>query len=451
MRIEELASEHRSLVGASAKLKELDQGIARVDARLKAERDRRDGLVAQARSLAEADARDRALLADRETLLLAYDHVDLDAFVAALAPYLARPFPLPEWELIEAQRESSRDAIARDQEAARRAEADAHRGLELAMARYCTPPAAIATKYPGWSADVIDLRADAAYLEEFERVHERISKEDLPKYQQRFRQYLNDRMLEELVDFSQSLDTARREIEEGVAELNESLGQILYNRNPPTYIEIQARATTDVQVREFREKLRGAIGDAALIAQGDEAELEHAFGRTRDLVLALRGDDAWRRKVLDVRNWLQFSAMERHKADGSQKQYYQDSRSLSGGEKAKLAYTILASAIAFQFGIRAADTRARSFRFVIVDEAFSKVDPANAAYAMELFRTLELQLMVVTPLDKINVVEDYVSAVHFVENRDQRRSSVYNMTLERYLESKEEYRKAGRGVAEPLS
>ncbi len=62
---------------------------------------------------------------------------------------------------------------------------------------------------------------------------------------------------------------------------------------------------------------------------------------------------------------------------------YEDSQSLSGGEKAKLAYTILASTTAFQFGIREAETRPRSFRFVILDEAFSKVDPDNAAYAME--------------------------------------------------------------------
>jgi uncharacterized protein YPO0396 len=142
--------------------------------------------------------------------------------------------------------------------------------------------------------------------------------------------------------------------------------------------------------------------------------------------------------------------MERHRADGTQRQFYQDSRSLSGGEKAKLAYTILASAIAFQFGIRAVDSRPRSFRFVVVDEAFSKVDPENAAYAMELFRTLELQLMVLTPLDKINVVEDYVRAVHYVENRDHKRSAVYNMTLEVYRKNKEEYMKAAGRVEEPV-
>ncbi len=81
----------------------------------------------------------------------------------------------------------------------------------------------------------------------------------------------------------------------------------------------------------------------------------------------------------------------------------------------------------------------------MVDEAFSRVDPENATYAMELFRTLQLQLMVVTPLDKINIrVEDYVRAVHYVELRDRKRSAVYTMTLEVYRDRKREYLDQGR-------
>jgi uncharacterized protein YPO0396 len=50
----------------------------------------------------------------------------------------------------------------------------------------------------------------------------------------------------------------------------------------------------------------------------------------------------------------------------------------SGGHKEKLAYTILAAALAFQFGLasgKSADRNAgsaRSFRFVVIDEAFDR-------------------------------------------------------------------------------
>jgi uncharacterized protein YPO0396 len=246
-------------------------------------------------------------------------------------------------------------------------------------------------------------------------------------------------MLEDLVSFNESLNHSLGEIEAGVAEINSS------QPNPPTqpshFHRLEARRSNNRRAG-LRAGLKSTIADAGRIARQDEAEMERTFVALKRFINELDADEAWRRRVLDVRNWLQFAAIERYQADRQQKQYYEDSQSLSGGEKAKLAYTILASAIAFQFGIREAETRPRSFRFVIIDEAFSKVDPDNAAYAMELFKTLELQLMVVTPLDKINVVEEYVRAVHYVENRDRRRSAVYNLSLEEYRARREQHERA---------
>ena len=141
--------------------------------------------------------------------------------------------------------------------------------------------------------------------------------------------------------------------------------------------------------------------------------------------------------MTDVRNWLEFGAIEKHRLDESPKRYYDDSQGLSGGEKAKLAYTILASAIAYQFGINQKGEQARSFRFVVVDEAFSKVDPENALFAMELFKQLNLQLMVVTPLDKINIVEKFIHSVHYTENKNRQNSAVYDLTIQEYLARKE--------------
>ena len=117
------------------------------------------------------------------------------------------------------------------------------------------------------------------------------------------------------------------------------------------------------------------------------------------------------------------------------KQFYNDSASLSGGEKAKLTYTILASAIAYQFALDKKDSG--SFRFVIIDEAFSKSDAANSEYAMKLFKQLDLQVMVVTPLDKINIVEDYISSIHMTENKNTDDSRLISMTIEKYKEQSE--------------
>jgi len=77
---------------------------------------------------------------------------------------------------------------------------------------------------------------------------------------------------------------------------------------------------------------------------------------------------------------------ERYRHDHTEKEYHTDSSGKSGGQKVKLAYTILASAIAYQFGLSQNSGNPKSFRLVVIDEAFSRLDDGNAHYAMELFR-----------------------------------------------------------------
>jgi uncharacterized protein YPO0396 len=51
---------------------------------------------------------------------------------------------------------------------------------------------------------------------------------------------------------------------------------------------------------------------------------------------------------------------------------------------------------------------------------------------LQLFQQLSLQLLIVTPLQKIHVIEPYVSAVGFVHNEDGSRSMLRNLTIEEY-------------------
>ena len=48
---------------------------------------------------------------------------------------------------------------------------------------------------------------------------------------------------------------------------------------------------------------------------------------------------------------------------------------------------------------------------------------------MELCRQLHLQLLVVTPEDKMHIVEPYISAIHFVKRNNNRNSIVFDMPI----------------------
>jgi uncharacterized protein YPO0396 len=147
-------------------------------------------------------------------------------------------------------------------------------------------------------------------------------------------------------------------------------------------------------------------------------------------------DRKWTAKVTDVRNWFEFAASERRCTDHSEYEHYSDSGGKSGGEKEKLAYTILAASLAYQFGLEWASVPSRSFRFVVIDEAFGRGSDESAEFALTLFAKLHLQLLIVTPLQKIHVIEPFVKSVAFVDIEDDRYSRLLNMSIEEYQERK---------------
>ena len=147
-------------------------------------------------------------------------------------------------------------------------------------------------------------------------------------------------------------------------------------------------------------------------------------------------DRRWTAKVTDVRNWFVFAASERWREDDSEHEHYSDSGGKSGGQKEKLAYTILAASLAYQFGLEWGAVRSRSFRFVVIDEAFGRGSDESAQYGLRLFAQLNLQLLIVTPLQKIHIIEPFVSSVGFVHNEDGRASKLRNLSIEEYRAEK---------------
>ena len=144
----------------------------------------------------------------------------------------------------------------------------------------------------------------------------------------------------------------------------------------------------------------------------------------------------WRDKVIDVRHWFDFATREVEKESGQTRSFYQDSSGQSGGEKAKLAFTILVAAIAYQYDLDPNGRTPGRFHFVIVDEMFSKVDDQNAEYALRLFQQFGLQLLIVAPLDsKARVTEPFVDCyLHVVKDEATHRSQLYSMTAREYDE-----------------
>ena len=209
--------------------------------------------------------------------------------------------------------------------------------------------------------------------------------------------------------------------------------KIPFDKASRTHLQLEMRPSGDRDHKEFDRLLLESFPDVRDIISDSEEKRVEIYKGIRTFLDRYRKDDALRTKVLDTRRKYVFSAKEVN-ADETTKLYYQDTGALSGGEKAKLTYTILAASIAYQFNLDDSDNLKKGpFRFVILDEAFSKSDARNSEYALQLFKELDLQLMVITPRNGINIVEGYVSSLHLLEkNEDGRTSRVSGMTIEEY-------------------
>ena len=272
---------------------------------------------------------------------------------------------------------------------------------------------------------------------EYRDLLDRLRSDDLPRFEESFKALLNENAINEVAAFQSNLNKAQESIRERIRVINLSLRSIDYN--PGRYILLEAHPSPDVQVRDFRAQLR-ACTEGAVSGGDDEQYAEAKFLMVRAILERFRGragtaeqDLRWTRQVTDVRNWFVFAASERWKETDEEHEHYSDSGGKSGGQKEKLAYTVLAASLAYQFGLEWGEVRSRSFRFVVIDEAFGRGSDESARFGLKLFESLNLQLLIVTPLQKIRVIEPHVRSLGFVVNEEGRNSMLRVLSIEEHL------------------
>jgi uncharacterized protein YPO0396 len=437
--IEELKAEKRALETTSdvlqqlmAKQKQVTDGLERLEDKAGKLRERLGANEKDARDIAEAIEECRAILGETPVT----DDAGVLAAVGRLTEAALGDKPLT-YKNTAAVESTVRNGLTDTIDALSKRIARAAESTVRQMADF-------RNKYPNETTDV-DASLEAAA--DYNRLLEQLVGNDLPRFEDQFKDLLNQNTIREVVAFNAFLDSRRQNIMDRIGEINLSLSGIPYNTG--RHIQLEHQATSDQDVREFGSDLRacseGTIGETDQYSEQKYLQVERLIDRFRGREGLTDLDRKWTAKVTDVRNWFTFSASEKWTETGEEYEHFTDSGGKSGGQKEKLAYTILAAALAFQFGLgsgKGAGRNAgsgRSFRFVVIDEAFGRGSDESARYGLELFQRMKLQLLIVTPLQKIHVIEPFVSHVGFVANTTGDDSQLRNMTIQEYREEKEQY------------
>lgn len=282
------------------------------------------------------------------------------------------------------------------------------------------------------------LRADPLYADGFVAALDRIEREELPQHRERFEQYLSENLVGTLVMLQHRLDQHQEDIDERIREINEALRAIEYTDD--TYVELRLVQRPSAEVAEFKRALRECFERGITPSAEDHLLI---FQRVRALLEGFEREADRTQRVLDVRGWLSAGIRERRRNDDGEVNFYAATTGKSGGQKAKLAFTILASALCAQYGLTTAAPDAPNFRLVVIDEAFSRTDETNSTRAMQLFARLGFQLIIVGPFDaKAKLAVPFVDTIHLVVNLGGNNSRLHAL-------SRADLDGDGRGVALP--
>lgn len=437
--VDNLRIEEKSLRKGSDRLQALQVALAAARKAKSEARARADAALRKTSGLeSEAETNARRIAQCQEIVDTAHQDAQRGAALQNQFPAIKRMAEFPpssigevahvqQSVLAEAQRRRSKAFAARN---------DAISRVKIEMNRFLDE---VKSEEPRlhdelYSEDLNVAGYNAALYSPFDKLRARIEEDDLPKNQQRFNRLLQSNLIEDVASFDGLLTDHKEMILRRIKELNAHLKEVDFDRTRGTYIQLRPMQTSDEQQKWFRTLRSYALENSMRMESSDEDRHE-TFQRVSHLLDGLAQDEKRTQRVIDVRNWFEFRADEIIRAGDVYHQSYSGASGKSGGEKNRLASTILATAIAFQYGISLDDERqSETFRLVVVDEMFSKTDDEFSTYLLELFKRFHLQLIIIQPLDsKIHLVQKYVERYHIVTRQDEY-SSVHNLSVHEYAQ-----------------
>ena len=361
-------------------------------------------------------------------------NVDITAFDTENASHLN-----VNYENIEAKQKAFQASIRQREENEKAEKSRVEREVASLIMEFKNPPEEITQKFKDWRSDVHTLpdAQNVNLIGEYQKLYNKLINEDLVRHEKKFNEYLQETVTNKVSDFRMFFANWEKSIKETIEMLNKSLKEIDFSNSPATYIQLVNSKKINLDVSDFRRELDAAIPNMREITSTIDGRRNHFDNKIQPLIEHLKNEQ-WRKKVMDVRSWFSYKAEEFYKETDQKHKTYESMGQLSGGEKAQLTYTILGSAIAYQFGLTKDGLQANSFRFIAIDEAFKAQDEDKARYLISLCKQLHLQLLVVTPSDNIHIVENDISFVHYVE-RDGNESRLLDMPIGVFKQEREKY------------
>ncbi len=270
----------------------------------------------------------------------------------------------------------------------------------------------------------VDPRAEIdetiASLAAVEAILADLESDDLPRARAEWLAKTREDMQRSLRTLLVQIEEDRRSIRDGLLPVNRALSGVEFRDGSRLQIEDRPIATADLD--DFRATITRytAVGTADI----DEELTERMFvAMRRDLARLDEQSttaEAWRRRVFDAREHVEFRAVEHR--PGGEPIVHDGVSGKSGGEGQELIAFILGAALRYQLGD--GTDQAPRFAPIVLDEGFVKADSEYTGRALHALQSLGFQLVIGAPRDKAAAFEDYVGSIVYVNRNPDRDGEV---------------------------
>lgn len=254
-------------------------------------------------------------------------------------------------------------------------------------------------------------------LEDWLTAERDLRDQGIPELEQAYRDKLDEVSVHALAKIAAEVAQYRGNAHKKIRELNEVLIRAVYNPVLNSCAQFRIRRVADPLVSRFEADLKEAISGATDEERNLDA-VQRVIGWVRDQ------DDprkrAERARLLDLANWYQVDLEELERLPdgqpGDRLNLFDVPANQSGGEKQRLMAILFGAGVAHMFGTNDPDRSGDALGLMLLDEAFSNLDPEAAEAAASLLRQLGLQIIVASPLSKIHSVSGIVSRMQLVSS-----------------------------------
>lgn len=270
------------------------------------------------------------------------------------------------------------------------------------------------------------------FVQDWQKAYDYLESTELVTAKYRFREYFDRILIDSIKATVNEFKTQEQEIQKNINSINEVLKITNYETLPDEerYLQIMSQRSPDERIHRFRARLKKIETLLApSIRQNAENISDDLMTPLMTFVEDLQKDTNEKYFVTDIRNHFLFQVHSYQRIEGGidiRKEEFSGARkdAKSSAQTTQLAYSLLASSLAYRFKFNDPIAGKNTLRTLILDEFGGKFDNEKPRDIVQLLEKMGFQPILVSPMSKADLLADHLSHLVMVHKSSAKESKV---------------------------